>query len=138
MLNFKTYINEEIDSVKDIEKLTPISVEKEKQGNGGLNKYAYKINYDTEDTFVFRPYEITVYKKSNRLRLPEKTRFEVYVDVTRYDKETKYRGMFRKSFGVARGESQASREKIEKAREKAQKWFKKYLGVDLGKYDFLR
>jgi hypothetical protein len=134
MKSFITFIAEEINDFKDFEKMKPVSVTKEKN----RLHYIYMVDYGTDEIFKFIPYETTTYKKTgpgNRLRDPGGTRREVWIDVTRL-KDGNYRGNIRKTFGKGTGEGSKTEEKIKIGREKAQLWFKKYLGVDLGQYDF--
>lgn len=134
MKSFILFLNEQVDNFKDFEKMKPVSVEKVKH----RLHYQYKVDYGTGEEFTFTPYEITTYKKtgtSGRLRDPGGTRKEIYIDVSR-KKDGNYRGSIRKTFGKGTGEFSKTDDKIAKGREKAQTWFKKYLGVDIGKYDF--
>ena len=135
MKSFITFLAEEIYYFNDFEYMKPVSVTKEKH----RSNYQYIVDYGTDETFKFTPYKTTTYKKTgpgNRLRDPGGTRREVWVDVS-IIKDGKYIGSTRKTFGKGIGEISKTKEKIEIATEKAQKWFKKNLGVDLGKFDFL-
>jgi hypothetical protein len=134
MKSFIAFLAEEIYYFNDFEYMKPVSVTKEKH----RSNYQYIVDYGTDETFKFTPYKTTTYKKTgpgNRLRDPGGTRREVWVDVS-IIKDGKYISSIRKTFGKGTGEISKTEEKIKIGTEKAQKWFKKHLGVDLGQYDF--
>jgi len=131
MKSFKLFITEQINDFKDFEKMKPISVNKEKNGS----HYQYIVDYGNDEIYKFTPYETTTYKKTGRLRDPGKTKKEVWVNVSRM-KNGNYISSIRKTFGKGTGENSATDAKIKAGKEKAQKWFKKHLGTDLGQYDF--
>lgn len=76
--------------------------------------------------------QTTDHKVVNRLRQPGKTKYQVYVYI--YPGGTSR--VISKTFAVAVGETQESREKMEAGIAKAQAWAQKVLGIELGKYDF--
>lgn len=134
MKSFISFLDEQIDNFKDFEKMRPVSVEKIKH----RLHYQYVVDYGTGEIFTFTPYFTSTYKKTglgNRLRDPSKTTMEVWVEISRKKNGT-YRGTIKKTFAKAIGEYSLNDTKLSKGREKAQTWFKKYLGVDLGKHDF--
>ena len=129
MLSFKEYMNESVEDFKDFEKLQFDSVNIEKEG---IKKFI--IAKKDDDTFKITPYYITVYKKKDRLRLPAKTRYEVYIDIL-VNPGQRYQ-LIRKSFGKAVGETINSGEKIAAGIVKAIAWVKKLLGLTITRHDF--
>ena len=75
-------------------------------------------------------YSITSYSKSGRLRLPSKTRYQVYVTLYKNGNSITV------DFGSATVESDVSREKIENAKEKVIAWAKKAFDIELTQYSF--
>lgn len=88
--------------------------------------------YETDTGYSLTFHSTTTYKKSNRLRLPDKTKYHVYA----YLRNNKNHWTISAQFGSATGESYESNQKIDKAREKAIKWAKDTFDIEIGKFSF--
>jgi hypothetical protein len=75
-------------------------------------------------------YSTTMYSKSGNLRVPEKTKYQVYVTLFNG------RNSVTADFGSARGESTASRDKIDAVKTKVIAWAKKSFDIELTEYGF--
>jgi hypothetical protein len=89
----------------------------------------FKSTHGTELTF----HSITVYKNQGRLRVPEKTKYEVYAEFYTTDSQR-----LSITFGKSVGETAKSSEVVDEAKKKAINWAKSVCDIQITNYDFLR
>lgn len=81
-------------------------------------------------------HSITIYKNDGRLRIPEKTKYKVFIGFRVPYVVTPQTTTVYKDIGSATGEGHASKEKIEASKKKASQYVQKLTGKTLDQFDF--
>lgn len=92
---------------------------------------------DKGDKFKVKFYRMTIYGKVGRLRDPKKTSYKVYTEIYYVNQAGKPQYPSTTIQGAsARGEGQASRDKVDKGLEKVKTFAKNRFGLSLSPVDF--
>lgn len=87
------------------------------------------------DTLLF--YATTTYSKEGRLRVPGKTKYQVFMQMNVPNPQVPgQQNWVTVPFSVSTGENSESEEKMQEGRRKAREFAKKKFNIDLGQFDF--